>query len=86
MTGLTIAAGQFLVFTAHGAMPTALIDTWTSIGTTFLEGAPTNVFIPPIRRFIRSKERVDVYMAVASEDARPAVMHPSSAQAGQPIP
>lgn len=64
MTGLTIPAGQFLVFTAQGQMPNALIDTWTHIWDYFSQGTSHKRLYTADYEVHRSNERVDVYIAV----------------------
>jgi predicted transcriptional regulator YdeE len=64
MTSLIIPAGEFLVFSAHGPMPKALIDTWTSIWNYFLDGAKHKRLYTTDYEVHRSADRVDVHVAV----------------------
>ena len=65
MTGLTIPAGQFLVFTAQGPMPNALIETWTSVWNHFREGIGHRRLYTADYEIHRDDVRVEVYIAVA---------------------
>jgi predicted transcriptional regulator YdeE len=64
MTGLVIPRGHYLVFTAQGSMPTALIDTWTSIWNYFPQESSHKRLYTADYEVHRSNERVDVYVAV----------------------
>ena len=64
MTGITIPAGNYLIFTAHGSMPQALIQTWGTIWEYFsgdprYQRAYTFDF-----ELYQAPDRVDVNIAV----------------------
>lgn len=65
MTGLTIPAGPFLVFTAQGPMPNTLIETWTAVWNHFREETKHRRLYTADYEIHRGDERVDVYVAVA---------------------
>ena len=69
MTGLTIPGGQFLVFTAQGPMPNALIETWTSVWNHFREGTSHRRLYTADYEIHRGDDRVDVYIAVDNRSA-----------------
>jgi predicted transcriptional regulator YdeE len=64
LTGLTIPAGQYLVFTAHGEMPKALIDMWIHIWSYFSESARHKRLYTTDYEVHRDNERVDIHIAV----------------------
>lgn len=64
MTGITIPANNYLVFTAHGAMPQALIQTWAAIWEYFSQGRKYQRAYTHDFELYKAPDRVDIHIAV----------------------
>lgn len=65
LTALTIPAGRYLVFTANGTLPQAVIDAWGQIWAYFEGEAPyTRLYTCDFEHY-RSENSVDIYIAIA---------------------
>ena len=64
MTGLKIPPGQFMVFTAQGPMPNALIDTWIYIWDYFSKETHHKRLYTADYEVHSGNDDVDIYIAV----------------------
>ena len=64
MTGLTIPAGKYLLFTARGPMPKALIDTWGLIWNYFSKSSEYRRSYTTDYEVHHADDKVDIYIAV----------------------
>ena len=64
MTGVALPAGNYLVFTAQGSMPQALIQTWGAIWGYFSEGKKYQRAYTYDFELYRAPDRVDIHIAV----------------------
>lgn len=64
MTGITIPANNYLVFTAHGAMPQALIQTWSTIWEYFSQGRKYQRAYTHDFELYQAPDRVVIHIAV----------------------
>lgn len=64
MVGLTIPAGRYLVFTAQGPMPHALIETWSVIWRYFSQGSQYARAYSADFELYRAPEQVDIHIAI----------------------
>lgn len=63
MTGITIPANNYLVFTAHGTMPQALIQTWGTIWEYFSSGRKYQRVYTHDFELYQAPDRVDIHIA-----------------------
>lgn len=64
MRTVTIPAGKYLVFTATGPMPKALIETWGSIWTYFSDNSRyTRAYTTDFEEY-QGSDKVEIYIAV----------------------
>ena len=64
MRGITIPSGKYLVFTAMGPMPQALIETWAYIWDYFSKDSGyIRTYSTDFERY-ESSERVEIYIAI----------------------
>lgn len=64
MTGIAIPADTYLVFTAHGSMPQALIQTWGVIWSYFSQGQKYQRSYTYDFELYQASDRVDIHIAV----------------------
>lgn len=64
MTGVTIPAGKYLLFTASGPMPKTLIDTWGHIWNYFAQTSPYKRAYTVDYEVHSANDRADIYIAV----------------------
>lgn len=64
MTGITIPANNYLVFSAHGAMPQALIQTWGTIWEYFSPGRKYQRAYTHDFELYQTPDRVVIHIAV----------------------
>ena len=64
LTGVTIPAGNYLVFTAHGSMPQALIQTWGTIWEYFSGDPKYQRAYTFDFELYQAPDRVDIHIAV----------------------
>lgn len=64
MSGIAIPAGAYLVFTAKGSMPQALIETWGTIWTYFSRKQKHQRAYTYDFELYRAPDRVDIHIAV----------------------
>lgn len=64
MRGLTIPAGTYLVFTASGRMPQAVIDTWMYVWKYFSQGARYSRTYTTDFELYASNEKVEIHIGV----------------------
>ena len=64
MRGLTVPGGKYLVFTASGQMPKALIETWMCIWNYFSKNSThKRTYTTDFERY-ESSEKVEIYIAI----------------------
>lgn len=64
ITGITIPPNNYLVFTAHGSMPQALIQTWVAIWEYFSQGQKYQRAYTYDFELYQAPDRVDIHIAV----------------------
>ena len=64
MTGLTIPAGKYLLFTAKGPMPRALIDTWAYIWNYFAMHSGHRRSYATDYELHQADDNVEIYIAI----------------------
>ena len=64
MTGVTIPAGKYLLFTAKGPMPRALIDTWAYIWNYFSKNSGYRRSYTTDYEVHQADDKVDIYIAI----------------------
>ena len=64
LTGVTIPAGNYVVFTAHGSMPQALIQTWGAIWEYFSGDPKYQRAYTFDFELYQAPDRVDIHIAV----------------------
>lgn len=64
MTGLAIPACKYLVFTAQGPMPQALIQMWATIWNYFSSGSKYDRAYTADFELYRASDKVDIHIAI----------------------